>query len=89
MNDEHAFVAAVNNFKSALSNVFLGIAQGVQPEVELFMTHTPHETFKEGRRYVRDGVEYEMTRLEKLVPTSLVNGGVASCWSIKGKKVVR
>lgn len=47
----------------------------------LFLTHTP-DGFPVGS--VRDG--YRITRLERVGPTALAAGGVASCWQVHGIK---
>ena len=46
----------------------------------LFLTHTPH-AFQPGK--LHDGKN--ITRLVRVAPTALVNGGCAPCWEVYGR----
>jgi len=54
---------------------------------EACLTHTPGEWCKPGSVYERDGKRWLVTELRREIPTGLIGGGHASCWSVWGKRI--
>jgi hypothetical protein len=54
----------------------------------LFLTHTP-EAYPVGRIWEQPehwgGGQFVVTRLVRLAPTALLNGGLAACYEVRGR----